>query len=165
MLVCIRFTSCVLAAVVGCRIPAMPRSISNGAKWAEIWGYKLGNDANATSLPGVIHRFLGTQQRVDEAKAFVQELRNVFATQREYVFYSSSLLLVYDASLGDAAKLRIKMIDFGHVHPWQPSDVPQYPEAGNDGYLYAPPHGPTLSGTRTSGRTFLNALACLQVWP
>ena len=124
------------AAVVGCRIPVTPVPGSNSGKWAETWGYKLGNDANATALPGVIHRFLGNRQRVKDAKAFVEQLRDVFATQREYVFYSSSLLLVYDAALGDTATLRIKMIDFGHVHPWVASDDPQYPEGGNDGYLY-----------------------------
>ena len=138
----------------------MPPPTTNGGKWAETWGYKLGNDANATALPGVIQRFLGTRQRAEDAKTFVQELREVFATQREYVFYSSSLLLVYDASLGDAAQLRIKMIDFGHVHPWEPSDDPRYPEGGNDGYLYAPPRGPTSSWTRT----LLNTVACVQVW-
>eukprot|EP01044_Picomonas_judraskeda_P036943 COSAG03_NODE_16545_length_398_cov_1.555184_2_plen_115_part_01 len=94
MLVCSPLTACV-AAVVGCRVPAMPPPTTNGGKWAETWGYKLGNDANATALPGVIQRFLGTRQRAEDAKTFVQELREVFATQREYVFYSSSLLLVY----------------------------------------------------------------------
>lgn len=85
----------------------------------------------------MVHRFLGTRQRIEDARAFVQQLRDVFATQQEYVFYGSSLLLVYDAALGDEARLRMKMIDFGHVHPWAPSDDPQHPAGGNDGYLYA----------------------------
>jgi hypothetical protein len=117
-----------------------PPSARGSDKWAETWGYKLGNDANAVELPGVVHRYLATRQRIEDAKAFVQELRSIFAAQREFVFYSSSLLLVYDAALGDAACLRIKMIDFGHVHPWEPSDDPRYPEGGNDGYLCAAPH-------------------------
>ncbi len=119
-----------------------PPSTDGSDKWAETWGYKLGNDANAVALSGVVHRYLGTRQRMEDAKAFVQQLRDVFAAQREFVFYSSSLLLVYDAALGDDAHLRIKMIDFGHVHRWEPSDDPRYPEGGNDGYLCAAPQDP-----------------------
>jgi len=119
-----------------------PPSTDGSDKWAETWGYKLGNDANAVALPGVVHRYLGTRQRMEDAKAFVQQLRDVFAAQREFVFYSSSLLLVYDAALGNDARLRIKMIDFGHVHRWEPSDDPRYPEGGNDGYLCAAPQDP-----------------------
>ena len=120
--------------IVGCRIP----DGSSGTKWAEVWGYKLGNDADAAALPGALHRFLGSQQRTDTALSFVRQLREVFATQQEYVFYGSSLLLVYDAALGKRAPLRIKMIDFGHVHPWAPAEAPPSVGrtiAGNDGYL------------------------------
>ena len=39
-----------------------------------------------------------------------------FATQTEYAFYGSSLLLAFDAALADEAVLRVLMIDFAHVH-------------------------------------------------
>ena len=91
-------------------------------------------------------RFLGTAERVATARGFAEELRAVFATQQEYVFYGSSLLLAYDAALGDDAPLRIKMIDFGHVHGFAQADstegeaaaalAEQYREGlGNDGYM------------------------------
>ena len=67
-------------------------------------------------------RFLGTAERVATARGFVEELRAVFATQEEYVFYGSSLLLAYDAALGEEAPLRIKMIDFAHVHGFAQAD-------------------------------------------
>ena len=151
--------------IVGCRIPAGDDGLP---KWAEVWGYKLGNDADAGALPGALHRFLGSRQRVDTALSFVRQLREVFATQQEYVFYGSSLLLVYDAALGEQAPLHIKMIDFGHVHPWAPVEVPPaagQAVAGNDGYLYAAPAAVHLSHARTLSFSQCLSLPCvLQVW-
>ena len=97
---------------------------------------------------------------MDTALSFVRQLREVFATQQEYVFYGSSLLLVYDAALGEQAPLHIKMIDFGHVHPWAPAEAPPaagQAVAGNDGYLYA--HPPRFT-SRTRGRSH-SLIACL----
>ena len=131
--------------IVGCRIPAADPA---EPRWAEVWGYKLGNDADASELPAVLLRFLGTAERVATARGFAEELRAVFATQQEYVFYGSSLLLAYDAALGDDAPLRIKMIDFGHVHGFAQADSTEGEAAaalaeqyyrgglGNDGYMH-----------------------------
>ena len=49
--------SCTALAVVGCRIPSAANSSSSSSSssdWAEVWGYKLGNDADASALPGVL---------------------------------------------------------------------------------------------------------------
>ena len=63
--------------------------------------------------------YLRTPARKQTAKEFVDALSRLFATQRDFVFMASSILFVYDATLGDQAPLFIKMIDFGHMHTMQ----------------------------------------------
>ena len=156
--------------IVGCRIPfshsVESRASVDGANsvtsgWREVWGYKLGRDATQAELPAVLHRFLGTQERVRAASEFTKELRDVMQAQRDYVFYGSSLLMVYDADAGPTAPLRIKMIDFGHVHNWAPaSEGATLP--GEFSHEYHP--GNDLPGLASDGYLFglgtlLNILA------
>mmetsp|Transcript_81631 Transcript_81631/g.205409 ORF Transcript_81631/g.205409 Transcript_81631/m.205409 type:complete len:369 (-) Transcript_81631:12-1118(-) len=98
--------------VVGCRIPGS----KYGDDDAEDWGYKPGRDPSAEELPAVIHRFLRTEGRQRQARAFAMALLEHFRVQGDYVFMGSSLLLAYDSALGDEAPLHVRMIDFGHVH-------------------------------------------------
>jgi hypothetical protein len=64
----------------------------------------------------VLTRFLHTPRMRRAALERVARLADWFATQREYAFYGSSLLLCYDAACGAEAELRLAMIDFAHVH-------------------------------------------------
>lgn len=96
--------------IVGCKIP------SDDYQSSESWGYKGEREANDQETGECLQRFLRTAPRLNTARAFISDLREHFGTQREYVFFGSSLLFAYDAALGDAAPLYIKMIDFGHVH-------------------------------------------------
>lgn len=49
------------------------------------------------------------------------EIREWFEEQRLYLFYATSLLLVYDADALEknqpVQKVRVRMIDFAHVYP------------------------------------------------
>lgn len=56
------------------------------------------------------------RRRLYEARVFTAGLLAHFRLQGDYVFMGSSLLFAYDAALGDAAPLRVSMIDFGHAH-------------------------------------------------
>lgn len=134
--------------LVGCRFE---RRGDTGGWVEESWGYKLAGatPTDGTSLPTVIHRFLGSAQRRQTALTFVNELHALFAEQREYVFYGSSLLLAYDASGGPSAPLRIRMIDFGHVHGWCPAP-PLPPDTPKEAqHRYDP--GPQLRTTASDG--------------
>jgi len=98
--------------VVGCKIPGADYSDDG----VENWGYKPGRDPTAEELPTVIQRFLRTESRIRQARVFTAGLLAHFRLQGDYVFMGSSLLFAYDAALGDAAPLRVSMIDFGHAH-------------------------------------------------
>ena len=63
--------------------------------------------------------YLRTPTRKQTAKEFVDDLSLLFASQQDFVFMASSILFVYDAALGNAAPLFVKMIDFGHMHTMQ----------------------------------------------
>jgi len=49
-------------------------------------------------------------------KAF-EPIQEWFSKQTTYHFYSSSVILVYDAELNDNNSVRIKIADFAHVFP------------------------------------------------
>eukprot|EP00667_Euglena_gracilis_P021209 EG_transcript_23163 len=68
-------------------------------------------------LRAVLLQFLCTEQLKEAARRFIGDLLAVFQRQTEFAFYGSSLLLAYDAALASEATLRVKMIDFAHVHP------------------------------------------------
>ncbi len=55
-----------------------------------------------------------------------------FEEQRHYLFYATSLLLVYDADLlkkgSNILNVRIRMIDFAHVFPAHDSQDSNYLE-------------------------------------
>jgi hypothetical protein len=141
--------------IVGCRIPHSDplASSSAGAGWREVWGYKLGRDATADVLPAVLHRFLGTSRRRRSALAFALDLQATLQAQREHVFYGSSLLLAFDAAAGPAAPLRIKMIDFGHVHAWSPAEDGQQGSQAGIGQPHQPPVA-ALAGLASDGYLF-----------
>lgn len=51
--------------------------------------------------------------------AQLQQLEQWFQTQREFFFYSSSVLIIYegDAESAEQAKVSIKLVDFAHTFP------------------------------------------------
>ena len=51
-----------------------------------------------------------------------------FNKQTTYHFYSSSVIVVYDAELQDTSSIRIKIADFAHVFPAE--------NKRDDNYLY-----------------------------
>lgn len=66
--------------------------------------------------------YLGLEKLVQSFTAQLDVIRRYFQTQNHYHFYSSSVLLVYDAATlsndGDSYPLiRISLIDFAHVTP------------------------------------------------
>lgn len=71
----------------------------------------------AEGLVTSFSQFFRTAKLMEAARDFLEQLYAFFTTQKEFAFYGSSLLFAYDAALGYEADLRIKMIDFAHVHP------------------------------------------------
>lgn len=66
---------------------------------------------------------------------FLCQLNNIrlwFEEQRHFVFYATSLLLVYDADLlrkeRSVLNVRVRMIDFAHVYPAHGSQDSNYLE-------------------------------------
>ena len=51
--------------------------------------------------------------------AQLQQLEQWFQTQREFFFYSSSVLIIYegDAESAEQARVAIKLVDFAHTFP------------------------------------------------
>lgn len=61
----------------------------------------------------------GYQIRHDVVQNFLPVLRkllDLFQRQDRYLFYSSSLLLIYEGSIDSTIKTDIRMIDFGHTY-------------------------------------------------
>ena len=57
---------------------------------------------------------------LDSALKELKDIRNIFAKQTHYHFYSCSILIVYDANSDtgeEATRMRVKLIDFGRVFP------------------------------------------------
>eukprot|EP00668_Euglena_longa_P003064 GGOE01003582.1.p2 GENE.GGOE01003582.1~~GGOE01003582.1.p2 ORF type:complete len:267 (+),score=87.84 GGOE01003582.1:49-801(+) len=99
--------------VVGCQM----YNDGPGMKKVQL-GHKFKKDIlSAEEVRVVLLRFLRSERLKEAARRFVGDLLEVFRRQTEFAFYGSSLLLAYDAALGDDAHLRVKMIDFAHVHP------------------------------------------------
>jgi len=99
--------------VVGCQVPLNDLGTEK---------LRLGRKANHDVLTEeavviVLGQFLHTPKLRKEALGFVSRLHEYFQTQTEFAFYGSSLFFAYDAALGKDASLRVKMIDFAHVHP------------------------------------------------
>ena len=62
------------------------------------------------------------RQLVSEFLRELQKVRSWFEEQRQYLFFATSLLFVYDADLlggGETSNfnVRVRMIDFAHVYP------------------------------------------------
>eukprot|EP00668_Euglena_longa_P006036 GGOE01007153.1.p1 GENE.GGOE01007153.1~~GGOE01007153.1.p1 ORF type:complete len:1008 (-),score=263.25 GGOE01007153.1:270-3293(-) len=99
--------------VVGCQLPHN----EDGREKLRL-GRKFNHDIlTEESVVTVLSQFLRTKRLKEAAQQFVNKLYDFFRTQREFAFYGSSLLFAYDAELGDNAELRVRMIDFAHVHP------------------------------------------------
>eukprot|EP00667_Euglena_gracilis_P001148 EG_transcript_1148 len=99
--------------IVGCQLPN-----AEGGREKLRLGRKFNHDIlTEESVVTVLSQFLQTKRLKDEALQFINKLYDFFRTQREFAFYGSSLLFAYDAALGEHAKLRVRMIDFAHVHP------------------------------------------------
>lgn len=69
---------------------------------------------------------------LDEILRQLNAVRLWFEEQRHFLFYATSLLLVYDAALlkesSNVLNVRIRMIDFAHVYPAQNSRDANYLE-------------------------------------
>lgn len=98
--------------VTGCTIPGPKYEAGTG----ESVGRRAGDHITAEKMPDVLRRFLVTEARVRQARFFTSSLLALFRTQSDYAFFSSSLLIAYDAALGDDAPLKVTMIDFCHTH-------------------------------------------------
>lgn len=66
--------------------------------------------------------FLGIEKLVQNFTTKLDNIRRYFLTQKHYHFYSSSILLAYDAETLTNDKdtyplLRVSLIDFAHVTP------------------------------------------------
>lgn len=66
--------------------------------------------------------YLGVEKLVQGFTAQLDHIRRYFQTQKHYHFYSSSVLLAYDAETLSNDKntyplLRVSLIDFAHVTP------------------------------------------------
>lgn len=81
-----------------------------------VTGHRAQHEVSAEEMPGILKTYLGTEARVQHARHFAAALLGHFQMQGDYAFFGSSLLFVYDASLGEGAPLRICMVDFCHVH-------------------------------------------------
>lgn len=101
-------------AIVGCRIP----TCASGETY-EMVGRKseTGEVSTEEALIQVLTRFLRTDRLKKEARDFIVDLHAYFSEQKEYAYYGSSLFFAYDAAEENESTLRVKMIDFAHVHP------------------------------------------------
>lgn len=66
--------------------------------------------------------YLGQEKLVRSFTAQLDHIRRYFLTQKHYHFYSSSVLLAYDAETltntdDDYPLIRVSLIDFAHVTP------------------------------------------------
>lgn len=66
--------------------------------------------------------YLGSERLVHSFTAKLDHIRRYFQTQKHYHFYSSSVLLAYDAETltnneDTYPLLRVSLIDFAHVTP------------------------------------------------
>lgn len=92
-----------------------------------IYGKDYGLRQTPDTVLEAFRTFLGASQEwsppfLPELLLQLEDIRSWFETQRLYAFYSSSLLLMYDAPNSDEAPGRAprcaaKMIDFAHVFP------------------------------------------------
>nr|XP_018901630.1 PREDICTED: inositol polyphosphate multikinase-like [Bemisia tabaci]XP_018901631.1 PREDICTED: inositol polyphosphate multikinase-like [Bemisia tabaci]XP_018901632.1 PREDICTED: inositol polyphosphate multikinase-like [Bemisia tabaci] len=90
------------------------------------FGKDFGRNLNKTTLPAALKTFLNADNGLNEnlVLTFLKKLERIkrwFETQKNYAFYSSSILLVYDAdgltskSTVDDSMVKAVMIDFAHV--------------------------------------------------
>ena len=75
-------------------------------------------------MQAILEAFFGHQSpgglRLDAVQTILwglQRLERVMATQRDWLFFTSSLVLAYDASPGSPAPARVALVDFGHTVP------------------------------------------------
>jgi hypothetical protein len=97
------------------------------------WGKKVTPDAMLDSLKNYFDN--GEEVRKELIDRFIELIKKIqtwMSTQKEYRFFSSSLLFIYDGvkpTDGKELKVNIKLIDFAHVHPIK--------DGGSDeGYLF-----------------------------
>lgn len=93
------------------------------------------NSTTATTMTSVNQRRLATLVSIIEQ---LERLSEFMKQQREYRFYASSLLFVYEALLdvdevsAERAAPRVVMIDMAHVFPYRDDDG-----VGDNGYTVA----------------------------
>ena len=79
-----------------------------------------GRRLTESNMPLAFMRFFqnGRELRTDVVEVFLEKLRDVqqVIQRREFRFYSTSLLLVYDGA-ATTPDVRLKMIDFSHTFP------------------------------------------------
>jgi hypothetical protein len=96
------------------------------------FGYKLDKHTLGTAFFEYLHD--GHRLRTELVPPFIEKLREIegwFAHQNSKRFYGSSLLFLYDGTAEDP-KVDVRMIDFAHVWPIPPQEVP---EGRDEGYL------------------------------
>eukprot|EP00897_Mesotaenium_endlicherianum_P006439 jgi/Mesen1/5823/ME000297S05025 len=131
---CIAKDAATTSGEVGFRVAGMQvYEPSSGSFWKadRVWCKKLASSA----VPAALERYVSSRPSQDDAKADpalakevygsilsqLKELREWFATQTTYQFYSSSLLLVYEGASedGDGKALSrrpsLRLVDFAHV--------------------------------------------------
>jgi hypothetical protein len=94
------------------------QNIADGTVFKQ--GKPWGKAITVEVMPGTIKQFFndGKTLRLDIAAYFLEHVKNILAwwtKQSVFCLYSSSLLFVFDASVEDAVKAEIRVIDFAHV--------------------------------------------------
>ncbi|XP_029831869.2 inositol polyphosphate multikinase isoform X2 [Ixodes scapularis] len=111
---------------IGFRILGM-RVFDTTEQKYRVYGKDYGLRQTPDTVLEAFQTFLGASQEwsppfLPELMLQLEDIRSWFENQRLYAFYSSSLLLMYDAPNSDEAPGRVprcaaKMIDFAHVFP------------------------------------------------
>ncbi|CAN8020444.1 unnamed protein product [Ixodes persulcatus] len=126
----------ILGMRVSVRKPASPHGLKNALSLQvfdttehkyRVYGKDYGLRQTPDTVLEAFRTFLGASQEwsppfLPELLLQLEDIRSWFENQRLYAFYSSSLLLMYDAPNSDEAPGRAprcaaKMIDFAHVFP------------------------------------------------
>ena len=94
------------------------QNIADGTVFKE--GKPWGKAITKEGMPGAVKQFFsdGKTVRVDVAAHFLEHVQHILAwwkKQSVFCLYSSSLLFVFDASVENAVKAEIRVIDYAHV--------------------------------------------------
>lgn len=110
-------------ASMGLRITGAKFRKSVDEPWQRV-GKKEGKTLDKDAVVSAINRFFHSSSLRRQAHYGVHRLLRWFEHQRDFAFYASSLLFIYDTQAEQGGELHIGMIDFAHVET-SPADGDQ----------------------------------------